>query len=235
MLNKQITFGGTTVPAYLASAPSRPKPTRKMTVTPIAGTNREVVEMEDAWESVDQPYTLVVGNGTVGCVESEAIAIARALYQTGIKTLTDGYDTTHFRLAYFQGPFDVENRFTQLGKADVTFRCRPELFLNSGATAVTVASGGKITNPTVYNSKPLIHVEGSGNGTLVVAGVTIQLTDMVDYLNIDCDKMDTYRLPTENRNSLMTGNYPVLKTGDNTITYSGGITKVDITPRWYEI
>ena len=235
MLDKQITFGGTVVPAYIASAPTRQKPARKMTVTPIAGTNREVVDMEDAWESYDQPYTLVLGDGTSGCVESGANNVAKALYKTGLQTLTDGYDTTHFRLAYFQGPFDVENRFTRLGKADIVFRCRPELFLNSGATPVTVASGGKVTNPTTFGAKPLIHIEGSGDGTVTVAGTTMSFTGLVDYVNVDCDKMDVYRLPSENRNNLMTGNFPVLGAGDNTVTYTGGITKVDITPRWWEI
>lgn len=235
MLDKQITFGGTVVPAYLASVPTRQKPTRKMTVTPIAGTNREVVDMEDAWESVDQPYSLVLGDGSKNCVEEVANDVARALYKTGLQMLTDDYDPNHFRLAYFQGPFDVESRFTQLGRADITFRCRPECFLLTGNIATNVPSGGSLFNPTMYSSSPLIHVEGSGNGTLIVAGVTIVLTGMVDYLNIDCDKMDTYRLPSENRNNLMTGSYPVLKSGENNVTFSGGITSVTITPRWFEI
>jgi phage-related protein len=58
---------------------------------------------------------------------------------------------------------------------------------------------------------------------------------ITDYLNIDCDRMDVYRLPSENRNSLMTGDFPVLSSGDNIVSYSGGITSVTITPKFWTI
>ena len=149
--------------------------------------------------------------------------------------MLDDYEPDIFRLAYYQGGFDVTNKKTRVGKFDIAFRCRPERFLTSGSTAVTVASGGKVTNPTTFDAKPLIHIVGSGSGTLTVAGTVMSFTDMVDYLNVDCDTMDVYRLASENRNSLMTGSFPVLHTGDNTITYTGGITSVSITPRWWKI
>jgi len=233
--DRTITFGGEAIPAYVASTPNIIKPVRKMTVTQIAGTNREVVEMEDAWESYDQTYTLFVGDGTEDCTEEALMNVAKVLYKTGWQTLVDDYDEDHYRLAYYQGGFNAENRYTRLAKFDVIFRCRPERFLNAGDTPVTVASGGAITNPTTYDSKPLIHITGSGSGTLTVAGVTMSFTDMVDYLNIDCDTMNVYRLITENRNNLMTGNFPVLKSGSNSVSYTGGITSCSITPKWWEI
>ena len=64
LLTRKITFGGEVVPALVASAPNKIKPARKMTVQPIPGTNREVVEMEDAWECYDQPYNLFIGDAT---------------------------------------------------------------------------------------------------------------------------------------------------------------------------
>ena len=235
MLDKKITFGGDVVPAWIASAPKVVKPKRKMTVTQIAGTNREVVEMEDAWECYDQPYELFVGDGTEDAIQELLSNVAEKLYKTGWQTLADDYETEHYRLAYYKGPFDVENRYNMAGKFEVVFTCRPERFLLTGDTAVTVASGNTITNPTAYASKPLIHIVGSGSGTLTVAGVTMSFTGIVDYLNIDCDKMDVYRLPTENRNNLMTGEFPVLKSGSNTVSFTGGITSVTITPRWWEL
>ena len=235
MLNKRITFGGDVIPAWIASAPQIVRPARKMKVTPIAGSNREVVEMEDAWESYDQPYTLFVGDGTENSIQPILDEVARKLYKTGLQVLSDDYDTDHFRLAYYQGPYDVENRYTRAGKFDVIFRCMPQRYLVSGNIPVSVASGDVLTNPTDKNAKPLIHIEGSGNGTLTVAGTVMEFTGMVDYLNVDCDKMDVYRQPSENKNNLMTGNFPVLPSGDNTITFTGGITSVTITPRYWII
>lgn len=232
---RQITFGGELVPAYVASAPRIIKPVRKMSVVQIAGTNREVVEMEDAWETYDQTYTLFVGDGSEDCTEEALMDVAKVLYKNGWQTLVDDYDDDHYRLAYYQGGLDAENRYTRLSKFDVTFKCRPERFLNSGDVVISIPSGEAITNPTNYNAKPLIKITGSGNGTLTIGETTMSFTGIVDYLYIDCDRMDVYRLPSENRNSLMTGEFPILKSGENIIAFTGGITSCEITPHWWEL
>ena len=235
LLNRRITFGGDLVPALIASAPVMKRAQRKMTVVQVAGTNREVVEMEDAWESYDQPYTLFVGDGTEDSIQEALVAVAEVLYKKGYQELIDDYEPDYFRLAYFQGPFDIDNKRTRVGKFDVSFRCRPERFLLQGKYPSEVASGGVLANPTKYMAKPLIHITGSGSGTLTIGNTTMSFTGIVDYLNIDCEKQDVYRLPTENRNSLMTGEFPMLPAGNSTVTFTGGISTVTITPRYYTI
>lgn len=235
LIKRRIAFGGDVVPAYIASAPHIIRPTRKGTVTPIPGSSRELVEMEDAWESYDQPYSMFVGDGTPDSIQEALNEVAKVLYKTGLQVLLDDYEPDYFRLAYYQGPFDVENRYTRLGKFDITFRCRPERFLISGNNPVTVSSGDKLVNPTAFAAKPLIHIEGSGSGTVTVAGTVMSFTDLVDFVNVDCDKMDVYRQPAENKNNLMTGSFPVLPSGENTISFTGGITSVTITPRYWVI
>lgn len=232
---KRITFGGEVVPAGIASTPKIIKAQRKMTVTQIAGSNKEVVEMEDAWECYDQPYNLYIGNGSENCTEEEMYEVARVLNKTGWQTLLDDYDTDHYRLAYYKGGLEVDNRYTRFGTVTVTFRCRPEKFLIAGNIELPVSTGGTVFNPTAYSSKPLIHITGSGSGTLTVNGTTMSFTGITDYLNLDCESQNCYRLPNENKNSLMTGSYPVLKSGDNGVSFTGGITSVTITPKWFEI
>lgn len=234
-LNRKITFGGEDVPAYVASTPKIIRPTRKMNVTPIAGSNMELVEMEDAWNTYDQPYSLFIGDGSDDCVQPSIDEVARVLNKTGWQVLTDDNEPDYYRLAYYEGGLDVDNRYTRLGVFDISFKCRPERFLVVGNTPVGVATGESILNPTAYNAKPLIHITGSGSGTLTIAGTTMSFTGITDYLNIDCETMNVYRLPSENKNSLMTGNFPVLKSGNNIISFTGGITGVTITPKWFVI
>lgn len=233
--DRTITFGGDTIPAKIASDPNIIRPTRKMTSTPIAGTNRESIQMEDAWETYDQPYSLYLGDGTEDSIQEEINAVAEKLYKTGWQVLEDDYEPDVYRLAYFKGPFEVENKYTRIGKLDITFRCRPERFLKTGDTPISVESGGNIINQTTQTAKPLIYIEGSGSGTLTIGDTTMTFTGIADYLNIDCDSMNVYRLPTENKNSLMSGEFPVLKSGENIINYTGGITTVTITPRFWVI
>lgn len=235
LLNRRISFGGEVVPALIASAPKIVRSERKMTVTPIPGSNREVVEMEDAWEAYDQPYSLFVGDATKDSIQEPLNEVARVLSKKGWQILLDDYEPDIYRLAYFQGDFNVNNKRTRVGTFDISFRCRAERFLISGNTPISVSSGSSIFNPTAYASKPLITISGSGNGTLTVNGTTMSFTGIVDYLNIDSDIQDCYRLPTENRNNNMTGSFPVLSPGDNPVSFSGGITSVTITPKWFII
>lgn len=235
LLNRKITFGGEVVPASVASAPNKRKPQRKMTVIPIPGTNREVVEMEDAYECYDQPYSLFIGDVTADSIYEPLLDVAKVLYKEGWQVLLDDYEPDYYRLAYFQGPFDIENKRTRLGTFDISFRCRAENFLLTGNTAVNVASGNVIQNPTSYISKPLIKITGSGSGTLTVGDTTISFSDVPDYLYIDSDRMVVYRLSTEDRDSLMTGEFPVLKPGNNLVSFTGGITACEITPKWWEL
>lgn len=233
--NRRITFGGDEIPAKIASDPKIIRPTRKMTSTPIAGTNREHIQMEDAWETYDQPYSLYLGDGTEDSIQEAIQTVAEKLYKTGWQVLEDDYEPDIFRLAYFKGPFEVENRYTRLGKFDITFTCRPERFLKTGDIPVSIASGESLPNPTAQTAKPLIHIVGSGSGTLTVGDTTVSISGLIDYLNIDSDTMRCYRLPAENRDSLMTGEFPVLKSGQNPISFNGGITSVTITPRFWVI
>lgn len=235
MHERKISFGGEVIPAHVASTPHIIRPVRKISVTQIAGSNREIVDMQNAWECYDQPYSMYVGDGKEDSIQDALSDVARVLFKSGWQELLDDYEPDIFRLAYYQGGFDTDNRYTRLGKFDISFRCRPERFLIWGNYPVSVSLGGKVTNPTDNEAKPLIYITGSGNGTVVVQGQTITITGMSDYLYIDCDKMDVYRLPSENKNSLMSGTFPVLKAGNNTITWTDGITGVSITPRFYLI
>lgn len=234
-LNRKITFGGVEVPAYIAEAPSLIRPARKIKVVSIAGSNREHVEFENAWESYDQPYTMFVADGTDDYVNNALYEVARVLYQKGQKELIDDYEPDFYRLAYFQGPFNIENRRTVLGKFTVSFRCRPERYLIAGKEPISVVSGMTLNNPTPYNAKPLVHIEGHGNGTVTVAGTTIEVIDIEDYINVDSDKLDVYRNPAENMNNHMGGFFPEIPSGDYTVTFTGGITGVTITPNYYVI
>lgn len=234
-INRTITFGGDLVPARIAEAPKIVRPARKLTTTPIPGSNRQVVEMENAWETYEQKYRLFVGDGSQDSIQQALNNVARVLYKTGWQVLIDDYEPDYYRMAYYEGPFDVENRRTRVGVFDASFVCRPERFLTSGSTAQSVESGTSLTNPTAFNAKPLIKITGSGTGNLVVGDTTMTFTGIVDYLYIDCDRMDVYRLPSQNRNNLMTGNFPVLKPGENIIAFTGGITACEITPKWWII
>lgn len=233
--DRKITFGGEIIPAVVYETPNIVRATRKMTVVAIPGSSRESIEMEDAYESYDQKYSFFVGDGTEDSIQAALDDVARIIYKTGYQVLLDDFEPDIYRLAYYQGGFEAANEQTRLGTFELSFKCRPERFLVTGDTPVTFTADGTIENPTAFDAKPLIRISGSGSGTVTIGETTMSFTGITDFLYIDCDRMDVYRGRTQNRNNLMTGEFPVLKPDVNVVSFTGGITEVKITPRWWVI
>jgi phage-related protein len=80
----------------------------------------------------------------------------------------------------------------------------------------------------------LITVYGTGPGTVTVGSVTLNIISLTDYLKIDCEEMNVYRETAENKNNCVSlGEYPSIPEGKSKVTFTGGITSVDIMPRWW--
>lgn len=157
------------------------------------------------------------------------------LMQRTTRRLETKEDPDAFRLCRVLSGYDTEVRMGALSVFDVTFLSGPERWIKTGETSVDVASGQTLTNDWMP-SLPLIRITGSGSGELVVGGSTIAIDNMGDGITIDCDTQNAYN-DAENKNGSIkvAGGFPVLKTGDTMVTYSGGITAVQITPRWWTL
>lgn len=82
----------------------------------------------------------------------------------GYCRLTDEYNPDEYREAIYKSGLEVDPALLRAGEFTITFECKPQRWLNSGKTKQTIAnSGDTITNPTRFESKPLLEVEGYGN------------------------------------------------------------------------
>lgn len=159
------------------------------------------------------------------------------LSKIGYQVLEDTYYPDYFRRGCYYGGLEVEpTSKNDAGSFDLTFMCKPQRYLVSGRTAVTVASGSVINNPTEMPSKPLIRVYGAG--TIAVNGTQLTVLASREYTDIDCELYDCYYL-LENRNAYVTFDsddmhFPELSPGDNEVSYTG-FSEVKITPRWFRL
>lgn len=232
-----IVYGGESSSDYgmvVAEAPAYERPKRKETIYTVPGRNGVILFQEDAWEDVPRNYKVWLaedGNDTL--VEKVDAFESWLNTQTGYTRLEDNFEPDIFRMAYYSGGDGFSNNLTQYGEATLNFTCRPERFLKSGEIPIAVTNGTVIANPTKFVSKPLIHIEAS-NKTIKVTinGKTITAT-VADYINIDCERMDAYRLAAENRNSMISGAFPTIAPGNNTVTITGTASLITITPRYF--
>lgn len=158
------------------------------------------------------------------------------LSQVGYQRLEDSSRPNEYRMAAIEQNFDATlSRTRSAIKLNVEFDCKPQRFLTTGETVVEFTENGSIDNETYFDAEPLIRVYGSG--TLLVGTTQITIEDADVYTDIDCDAKDCYKgLVNKNANVSFSGHkFPVLSPGVNEIAFAGGITKVEITPRWWKL
>lgn len=216
-------------------------PERKMDVYSVPGRNGDIVISQDAYENVIQQYDLAL----IG-IDATLPQTVRAVMEwlrnpEGYARLEDSYNPDVYRLAYYKGGGDIENRFNLLGRATVSFSCKPQRFLRVGELPIIAVNGMKLSNPSVYTAKPLIAVKGTGAAVLTVGTNVVTISaigadaNTSGEIDIDCDTMSAYNGSTNRNSSItITGEFPNFKEGETEISWTGsGVTSVVITPRWW--
>lgn len=210
-------------------------PKRVVEMITIPGRNGALAMDQGRFENIDVKYPA----GVFGSTQAEYAARMRAFRNMlasrhNYVRLEDDYHPDEFRLGLYKNGLEVKPvSMSRAGEFDITFDCKPQRFLKSGENVYTRTASGSISNPTLFEARPLLVVTGTGN--LTVNGVQIAISKTPT--TIDCEAMEAYN-GTTSRNSdivLTPNKFPVLKPGNNTITLGSGITKVEITPRWWRI
>lgn len=158
------------------------------------------------------------------------------LSQNGYQRLEDSFHTDEFYLASYQEVLEIEkSKDGSIGRFEIVFDRKPQRFLKSGETVTTLTASGTINNPTQFDAKPLLRVYGAG--TVGIAGNSILITSADTYTDIDCEIMEAYKGTLSRNGSVQVQGYdfPVLHPGSNGITLGSGITRVEITPRWWRL
>ena len=82
----------------------------------------------------------------------------------GYCRLTDDYNPNEYRMAVYKSGLEVDPAQLRAGEFEILFDAMPQRWLTSGETKQPIAaSGDTITNPTLFDSKPLLEVDGSGS------------------------------------------------------------------------
>ena len=126
---------------------------------------------------------------------------------------------------------DTETIIKSSGVFSVDFVADPFEYQKTSSTAYTTKPIS-LTNQTTAEALPLIKITGTGTVVLNVNGTGVTLTGLTSSITLDSELQEAYTGLTTNMNSNMNGNFPVLKIGSNTISWTGTVTKVEIGPNW---
>lgn len=181
-LYKGFTFGDIQSKAYgvyITQEAAYNAPERDTEVVEIAGRNGAYILDKGRFKNITVSYKCGIALDDEQSFESAIRTFRNALASKAGKyvRLTDEYNPNEFRQAAFLGGIEVDMADRRAGEFTVSFDAMPQRFLKSGETAVSVASGGTITNPTLFESHPLLQVWGYGN--IGINGETISIADDV--------------------------------------------------------
>lgn len=154
----------------------------------------------------------------------------------GAHRLSDGYDPSFFYFATAK-PGSIKNILNRYGRFSVDFDCDPRHFLLAGYDAMDLENGQVLLNPLDQVALPYFEVSGDGNeGKILFNGVEFAVGTIADKkILCDCENWDAYLASGTNANSQIGGTWPSLQPGENTISWSGGVTGVILTPRWWTL
>lgn len=210
-------------------------PARQYTEQVVPGRSGVLLMDDGMYDNILHEYQVVADD------DGQAnIALLRNMLasRVGYCRLTDTFDTDHYYMAAYNQDFTpvLEWRRRDMAKAMISFYRKPQRFLLSGESAVVLTASGSITNPTRFKAKPFIRVYGSGVLGIGDTNITIA-SHAYSYMDIDCETGRAYYGATslDSKVTLNAIDFPSLAPGSNGITKGSGITRIEITPRWWEL
>ena len=177
---KGFTFGGISSKdygVYISGDGVFNAPEKDVEMISIPGRSGSFAQDHGRWLNIEVAYPA----GLFGSDETDfaqAISDLRNALASkkGYQVLEDDYHPGEFRQAIYHSGLEVTPAQLKAGEFTITFDCKPQRWLTSGEDEIAVTSGDTVTNPTLFDSHPLLAV--TGYGTINIGGGDITLANV---------------------------------------------------------
>lgn len=168
VMQNSIIFGGVDSAdygIYIGGEGTFNAPKRDVEMISIPGRNGTLALDKGRFENIEVTYSAFNYESDLATFAQNLSGFRNAICsQKGYQRLTDTFHTDEYRMAAYIDGLDIKPiNYNTASTFEIKFDCKPQRFLTSGETAVTVTSGGTITNPTQFDSHPLLKLSGYGN------------------------------------------------------------------------
>lgn len=153
----------------------------------------------------------------------------------GYRRLETSDDPNHYWMARVENSPQIAMRLRSLAPFDISFDCKPQRFLKSGENAIVFIANGSLTNQYGQVALPLITLYGQGKGTLTIGNCVVEVKALDEVLFLDSDTQNAYNDNGNQNMNINAPTFPALPGGETQIAFSGGIERVEIVPRWWEL
>jgi len=149
------------------------------------------------------------------------------------KTLQFADDLSVYRKIKSVSILDTYNPTKEFGRFAVNFVLDPFMYEVDNPTEI-ITSRTTINNPG-YEAEPVMTAHCNGTGNIYINDQEITIQNINGTITIDSEMQNAYRVSggyVTNLNNHMIGKFPVLEHGQNTISFDGDITKIELIKNW---
>ncbi len=206
---------------------------RDITYTSVPGRNGDLLTDNGRYKNINIPYKLSLLNNTEHTFTELTHKIKGwLLSESGYFRLWDSYDNKYFRLASYSDEVNIEQDLRETGTISLTFNCKPFKYSFEGQNAIVFTAAGSLYNAEFFPSLPYIKITGSGTVTLFINNTSFTFTDIDGYIEIDSEIMNAYKGTVAQNNKMTGSGFPSLAPGNNSISWVGNASSIEIVPRW---
>lgn len=212
---------------YVLEQPPLTLPAERATFTVVPGRSGSLTTLEgdDVYDDLILTATCIIDN------PARIPEICAWLRGGGTVTFANREGGFYYARVVNQIPFEKILRGNPHRSFAVNFRCKPFWYQDGVENITLTASGTFVTNPGTVASEPIITVTGGGEITLMVGAYIVELDDINGSITLDTPLMEAYS-GVASMNNCMSGDFPLLEPGQNAVSWSGSVTKVEIVPNW---
>lgn len=154
--------------------------------------------------------------------------ISSELVYSGHKSIY--YLAKKVSLSEFKTTSKFIRRFT------ATFALDPFTYLSEGKDILEIVKPITVFNGnSTYASRPHINIYGTGDIIISINSQSLILKGLDGNVEIDSFQKNCYKTINNsivNQNNKMYSQFPILEVGENNISWSGNVSKIEIIPRW---
>ena len=217
---------------YIQSKNTYAGAARDVSFISVPGRDGDLMVDNKRFKNVDISYKVAALDGIYDIPEIAHRVKSWLSSDLGYYELIDSYNPDYYRLAAYVDAYDLKQELKYYGTSTVKFKCKPFRYRLDGKAPVILSVAGSMRNPEAFSSKPYIKITGSGNITLTVNTKPYEFKNVDGYIEIDSEMMNAYKGATSQNSKMVTHEFPELSAGDNSVSWTGTVTSVEIIPRW---
>lgn len=214
----------------ISQRPNLPSPKRRVNTINIPGRDSNLRFDEKTYDDITLNVECSVKDKQN--LANKIDDIKAWLFGAGESDLIFSFQEDKKYIAQVVNAIDFKQVYKYFSEFPIIFNCRPFKYAVDNTAIIINQSKTIVTNPGTIESEPIINIYGSGDIVFNINGQQISFKGIVEKVIVNSVIQDCYDDVGNNLNGKMSGEFLKMKSGENIIEWSGGVTKVELLPNW---